>query len=102
MAAIAAWFGSTNTTAITSVASSTAVKTRSRTNSAAADLSGGEPEAALPAPVVTERPLELLVVEVGPQHVTEIELRVCEIPQQEVADAMLAAGADEQIRVRHG
>ena len=34
-----------------------------------------------------------------PQHVGEIELRVGELPQQEIADALLAAGADEQIRL---
>src|SRR6476619_2021101 len=38
-------------------------------------------------------------VEVRPELVGEDELRVGELPQQEVRDAQLAARADEQIRV---
>ena len=34
-----------------------------------------------------------------PQRVAEIQLGVGEVPQQEIADALIAAGADEQIRV---
>ena len=39
-------------------------------------------------------------VEVGPQRVGEVELGVGELPQQEIADALLAAGADEEVRLR--
>src|SRR5262245_87542 len=39
-------------------------------------------------------------VEVGPQQIGEIQLRVSQLPQQEIADALLAAGADEQIGLR--
>jgi hypothetical protein len=37
------------------------------------------------------------MVEVGPQHIGEIELGVRERPPQEVADPLFAAGADERI-----
>lgn len=40
-------------------------------------------------------------IEVGPQTVTEKQLGVCGLPQQKIADAHLAAGADDQVRVRH-
>jgi hypothetical protein len=39
-------------------------------------------------------------VEIRPQLLGEIELRIGQIPQQEIADALLTPGADEQIRIR--
>ena len=51
-----------------------------------------------------DRRVERGRVEVRPQQVGEIELGVGELPEQEIADALLAAGADEEIglgRVRH-
>jgi hypothetical protein len=39
-------------------------------------------------------------VEVRPVFVGEVELGVRELPQQEIADALLAAGADEEIGLR--
>ena len=36
----------------------------------------------------------------GHRHVGEVQLGVGEIPQQEIADALLPAGADQQVRVR--
>jgi hypothetical protein len=47
-----------------------------------------------------ERLLEIRQREIRPQARTEIQLRVGEIPEQEVADAVLTAGADQQIRLR--
>src|SRR5438270_47151 len=47
------------------------------------------------------RLLEMLLAEVGPQGVDEDQLGVGALPQQEIADALLAAGADQQIRVGH-
>ena len=44
-------------------------------------------------------------VEIRPQELGEIELRIGKLPDQEVADALLAAGADEEIwlrRIAHG
>ena len=46
-----------------------------------------------------DRIVERARVEVGPQQVGEIQLGVGELPEQEVADPLLAAGADEQVRL---
>ena len=47
-----------------------------------------------------DRGVELALAEVRPQRVAEIQLGVGEIPQQEIADALLAAGADQQVGIR--
>src|SRR5436305_530270 len=52
-----------------------------------------------------DRAVELGRVEIGPQRVGEVKLAVGELPQKEVADALLAPGADEKIRlgrIAHG
>src|SRR5688572_5889962 len=59
-----------------------------------------ETEPALAVREVRERGLELGQVELGPEAFAEVELRVREVPEQEIADAPLAAGADEEIRIR--
>src|SRR5512137_389471 len=58
----------------------------------------GQAEASLPAGVETQCRVERGIVEVGPERVAEIELRIRQVPEQEIADALLATGADEQIR----
>src|SRR6185437_15841721 len=63
-------------------------------------LTGREAEASLPAGEKLERGRELRLVEVGPEPITEIELRVGDVPEEEVADPPLAAGADQQVRIR--
>ena len=68
------------------------------------DLLAGAAEAPLAAAIRGDRRVERRGVEVRPQRVGEIELAVGELPQQEVADALLAAGADEKVglgRVAH-
>src|SRR2546422_4204174 len=47
-----------------------------------------------------ERGIELGSAELGPQAIGEVQLRIGHLPEQEVADAHLAAGADEKVRVR--
>ena len=42
---------------------------------------------------------ELLPAEVGPQHVGEHELRIGQLPQQEVRDAVLARRADDEVGI---
>jgi hypothetical protein len=49
---------------------------------------------------VRDRSIELALVEIRPERVAEVQLGVRKIPQQEVADALLAAGADQQIGIR--
>ena len=68
------------------------------------ELLAGAAEAALAPAVRGDRGVERRGVEVGPQRLGEVELGVRELPQQEVADALLAAGADEEVglgRVAH-
>src|SRR5580658_10705822 len=60
----------------------------------------GAPEAALTGGEECQRRIQLGGIEVRPQAVGEVQLGIGEVPQQEIADAMFAAGADEQVRVR--
>jgi hypothetical protein len=62
-------------------------------------LLAGQAEAALAAVEVLECRIEGCRVEIRPELVGEIQLRVGQIPQQKVADAALAARTDEQIRL---
>src|SRR5690349_11431392 len=68
------------------------------------DLLAGAPEAPLALAIGLDRQVQRGGVEVRPQRFGEVQLAVGELPEQEVADALLAAGADEQVglrRVRH-
>src|SRR5919108_638203 len=58
-----------------------------------------ESETALARIEGAQRVLEMRHVEIRPQCLAEVQLGVGEIPQQEIADAVIAAGADEQVRV---
>src|SRR5258707_8402912 len=61
------------------------------------ELLAGAPEAALPLAIPGDRRVELLGVEVRPQRRGEIQFGIRKLPKQEIADALLAAGANEQI-----
>src|SRR5262249_21100891 len=52
-------------------------------------------------PEFGNRLLQVLLAEIRPQRVDEPQLGVGTLPQQEIADALLAAGADQQIRIGH-
>src|ERR1044072_443131 len=56
-------------------------------------------ETALAGTIDGDRLLEQLAAEVRPEGVEEHELRVGALPEQEVGDALLAAGAHEQIGI---
>src|SRR3954464_14367198 len=58
-------------------------------------------EAAPAAGVVVEGCAERLLAEVRPERVQEDELRVGELPQEEVRDPQLAGRADQEIGIRH-
>ena len=58
------------------------------------------PEAALAAREVLKRPRESCRIEVRPQAVDEVQLGVGAFPQQKIAQALLAAGADQQVDIR--
>ena len=55
--------------------------------------------AALALLVVEDRLEQVPAAEVGPQRVGDPDLGVGDLPEQEVADAHLAAGADQQIGI---
>ena len=57
-------------------------------------------EAAGATGVFGQRGVELGGIEVRPEAIGEVELGVCRLPDQEVADALLAAGANEQVEFR--
>src|ERR1700722_18522317 len=57
-------------------------------------------EAALPARQLSEGVRESCGIEIRPQAVNEVQLRIGALPQQKVAQAALAAAADEQIDLR--
>src|SRR5262249_9197915 len=56
-------------------------------------------ETTLPACVRPQRTQGVDVPEVRPVDVTEVELRVRRLPQQETGETLLAAGTDDQVRV---
>src|ERR1700761_5544499 len=83
--------------------SSRAVSTRwssMGSSSALGDLVAGPAKAAFAAGVVIDRALQTDLIEVRPQGFGEIQLGIGQLPQQEIADAELAAGTDEQIQRR--
>src|SRR5687768_5986231 len=57
-------------------------------------------EAPLPAAKVGDRPFQIRRGEVRPPRVGEVQLRIRRFPQEEIAEAALAASANEQIDVR--
>src|SRR3972149_1668332 len=64
------------------------------------ELFAGAPEAPLAPVVGRECGFERGAVEVRPQRIGEMQLGIGKLPEQKVAHALLAAGADEQVRIR--
>src|SRR5580704_273507 len=58
-------------------------------------------EAALAALVGCDGFEEMEAVEVGPEAIGDEDLGVCNLPEEKVGDALLAGGADDEVRVRH-
>ena len=65
------------------------------------ELFGGLAEAAFATLVVDDGAVEFFAAEVGPERVAEVEFRVGRLPEQVVAESLLATGADEQVGVGH-
>src|SRR5690242_21714011 len=61
---------------------------------------GQDAEAAVPAVEVGDGGGQVVAVEVRPQPGREEELGVRALPQEEIAEPLLTAGADQQIHVR--
>src|SRR5690348_844487 len=70
----------------------------SRTRRSGADST---PVASVAALVGTDRAQKVDAAERGPQHVAEIEFAVGRLPDQESRQPLLAAGADDEVRVGH-
>src|SRR5689334_23282351 len=68
---------------------------------AAAMATSHPTEASIATLIVHDRPIEIGCAEVRPQRRGDPQLRVSDLPQQEVRDPHLPAGADQQIRIRH-
>src|SRR5690554_1580865 len=62
---------------------------------------GDAAEAALALGVVVDCLEQDVAAEIRPEHGRQVELRVRELPQHEVADTLLAGCADQQIGIRH-
>src|SRR5215204_307424 len=62
---------------------------------------GDGPEPSRTLLVVADRLVQVLAIEVRPVHRREVQLAVRGLPEEEVADALLAAGPDDQVGIRH-
>src|SRR3546814_16696901 len=60
---------------------------------------GSGAETSLALGVRPDRAKEVDLAELGPQGLTEVELALRALPQQESAQALLTRGADHQVRV---
>src|SRR5690606_11356709 len=67
---------------------------------AVGQLLAGAPEAAFPRTIPLESLIEIAGPEVGPVALGEVEFCVGQLPDQEVGNALLAPGTDEEIRFR--
>src|SRR5579872_1783726 len=66
------------------------------------ELFTGQAETPLPLCEPLERGIEGLLIEIRPQHITEVQLAVRQLPQQEIADPLFATGTDEKIWIHAG
>src|SRR6187399_1714721 len=57
-------------------------------------------ESAIPRRVIADRAEEVDLAQIGAERLDEVELAVRALPEQEVAQALLPRGADDQIGVR--
>src|SRR6266571_7031125 len=64
-------------------------------------LIAGTPKTPLPGLIIAQCPMQLAGIEIGPVDLGKIEFGIGQLPEQEIADPHLAAGADEKVRIRH-
>src|SRR5688572_9463919 len=96
--------GSPSITPSRMTTSTTAVRTRCLSTVGGLDrlvalLIPGQAEASLPSGERIQRRFEMRHGEIRPQHLAHVDFRIGEIPKEEIADAMIATGADEKIRI---
>src|SRR5690349_19033243 len=63
--------------------------------------SAGAAIASRPAEIFLDSGVEVVGVEIGPLPLEEDELGIGTLPEQEIGNALLAAGADQQVGIRH-
>src|SRR5216684_1646883 len=68
---------------------------------AALSRANGCAVSAVAAMEIPQRRLEIALGEIGPQRLGEDEFGVGRLPQQEIADPLLAAGANDEVGIRH-
>src|SRR3954469_11418373 len=83
------------------IAADTTLSSRPRKRAGAAALAADAAITTFAAAVLGDGPLEMLLAEVRPQGIDEHQLGVGALPQQEIADALLTAGADQKVRIGH-
>src|SRR6188508_2682147 len=94
--------GSPSITPSSTAASTMAVSTRSlSTARSLLRLRARQAETALATRERDERVFEVLNAEIGPQRLADVKLGIREIPEKEVADAVITARADEEVGVGH-
>src|SRR5438552_1750130 len=49
----------------------------------------------------SNRLVQLVLPEIRPEYITDVKLRVADLPEKIIADAHLAGGADKQIGIGH-
>src|SRR6478672_9285353 len=83
------------------IAADTTRSSRPRKRAGAAALAADAAIATIAATELGDGPFEMLLAEVGPQGVDEHQLGIGALPEQEIADALLAAGADQEVGIGH-
>src|SRR5579872_2300394 len=84
--------------AIGSGANASADSIRSRREPASAGANRCSVAPLTPA-IIGDRLFEVGAAEIGPQRLGKDQLGIGALPEQEIADALLAAGADKKIRI---
>src|SRR5262245_25574473 len=92
--------GRPSMTPSSTTASTSAVRTRClSTSGRLALLLAGQTIAPFARRERVQRRLELGTAEIRPQRVAHVQLGIGQVPQQEIADAVVATGADEEVRI---
>src|SRR5690348_6235768 len=92
-------YGQPNHTAASAGGINTSAETMRSVRTFASARANGGAVAAIAAVEVAHGLFEIALGEIGPQRRREHQLGVSGLPEQEIADALLAAGADEQVGI---
>src|SRR6185437_3317122 len=101
MNAVKTAMGADSTIAIVTGSATIAVQSLVRSTQGVGRVGLNRAEAALASLVGSDRTQQVALAEVGPQRIGEIEFGVGELVEEEVGNAQLAGGADEQVGIGH-